>query len=157
MHKKGTKRTREHSQPNVTKPSQSCLEFLLDREPQWDWRKLSRRDILSCCLPEKHMQVTFISGMLHVGRRSASIFPTSKFSCVITGSIPRPAGRKARLESRIEESHLLRQMIALFFVQETRNGSAHTCWRKRNHHVFCCICELTETAWSVGDDTHMWW
>ena len=91
-------------------------------------------------LPEKHMQVTSMSGMLHVGRRSASSFPTSKFSCVITVSIPRPAGRKARLESRIEESHLLRQNIALLSVQETGNGSAHTWWRQRNHPCFCCMC-----------------
>ena len=41
----------------------------------------------------------------------------------MTGSIPRLAGRKTRLESRIEESHLLRQNIALFCPGNTGTGA----------------------------------
>ena len=110
---------------------------------------------------KKHMQVTSISGMLQQEDVQLASCPTSKFSCVITVSIPRPAGVKHDWE------HTSKTVISLtvdhrivyestFFAREQfeqGNRSALTWWRQRHHPCFCCICEPMETAQSFGDDT----
>ena len=107
-------------------------------------------------LLEKHMQVTSISGILQQEDVQPASCPTSKFSCVITVSIPRPAGVKHDWE------HTSKTVISLtvnhrivyestFFVREQfekGNRSALTWWRQRNHHVFAAYA-------SPCGDTHV--
>ena len=92
----------------------------------WHWSKLSRRDTLSCSLPKQNKntcrQLPSEELFMLLDFDSAS-FQAVFFSCIIAVSIPRPAERKTRLETHLEDSQSSLTVNYRIVLQSKKEGT----------------------------------
>ena len=78
--------------------------------------------------------------------------------CLLFGC--RLAGRKTRVATRTKDSHFSAEAIGCFQIAlltptlSTKAIGVPRCGGVHEMSISCCMCEPTETAQSLGDDTH---